>query len=388
MNRQLPIKLTLFLCLMGGWFGAVPSPANVFNQQEVNQEDFIAIARPYGNGKYDLLILQQIPGKRQCWNVNGSEPGIVQPLLLDFDFTGSCERATDSNGYSLRVDGQDLGLNYLLRIVERNGELVLIGTPRDPRQPEMIVGRTRGRGEGLLQIYLVEGWRFTKRAFEGRTLSHVYLTGDSAAIVPPADLVASKERSPRFPIANEPKPSNQTVTEAKPANPNVREYTFTAPDSGNNSQSRPSIENRPPIRDLPPATARDPLPLPPPPTSSLPPLTPPTPNQPSRIVPPPAPRNAGNRGTLSDVIGFNRQPPASNPPTTASSVTPTGNRFKVMIDARTEGDRSKVRSLYPDAFRASYKGRSFLQIGVFTSRDKAESALQSLAPLSGSIVPF
>jgi hypothetical protein len=59
-----------------------------------------------------------------------------------------------------------------------------------------------------------------------------------------------------------------------------------------------------------------------------------------------------------------------------------------MIDARTDGDRSRVRSLYPDAFRASYGGKSLWQIGVFTERDKAEAALQSVAPLPGSIVPF
>jgi len=74
-------------------------------------------------------------------------------LLLDFDFTGSCERATDSNGYSLRIRGTDYGLEYLLRIVQRNGELVLVGTPRNPRQSEVIVGRTKGLGTGLIQIY-------------------------------------------------------------------------------------------------------------------------------------------------------------------------------------------------------------------------------------------
>jgi hypothetical protein len=62
--------------------------------------------------------------------------------------------------------------------------------------------------------------------------------------------------------------------------------------------------------------------------------------------------------------------------------------FKVVIEAKTESDRTKVRSLYPDAFPTSHQGRRVWQIGAFSSRDKAENALQTLAPLRGSIVPF
>jgi hypothetical protein len=59
-----------------------------------------------------------------------------------------------------------------------------------------------------------------------------------------------------------------------------------------------------------------------------------------------------------------------------------------MIEAKNDSDRSRIRSLYPDAFPTSLKGRSVWQIGAFSSRDKAENALQSLAPLRGSIIPF
>jgi hypothetical protein len=318
----------------------------------------------------------------------------VRPLLLDFDFTGSCERATDSNGYSIRIDGRDLGLNYLLRIIDRSDELVLVATPRDPRQPELIVGRTRGRDEGLLQIYLVEGWRFTKRAFEGRTLSHIYLTGDSAAIVPPADLVAAKDRSLRRESAEPPKPEvsgsprKEPASQAKTEVSEGREYTFTrseeAPAGVSPTAPVTGTSNRatPPAAVVPRTPSGEPLP-PPPNPSNLPPLTPPVSTAPeaSRIVPPPPPRNLRNRGSVSDTLTF-------NPPSPTTNSRPAGNRFKVMIDARTDGDRSRVRSLYPDAFRASYGGKSLWQIGVFTERDKAEAALQSVAPLPGSIVPF
>ncbi|MFN5969168.1 MAG: DUF3747 domain-containing protein [Microcystis sp.] len=375
MNLKSSLKFALLFSLLGGCLLTTPSQATLFEQREVNQEDFIAIARPYGNGKYDLLILQQIPGKRQCWAVNGREPTIVQPLLLDFDFTGSCERATDSNGYSLRIRGTDYGLEYLLRIVQRNGELVLVGTPRNPRQSEVIVGRTKGLGTGLIQIYLIDGWRFTKRSLAGQNLSHIYLTADSPSFNPPPELLAGTQSS--IPPTPPPRESVKAETPVNPsANPEVREYTFTAAETAVRSTPQPVVINRVPESNLTPPSPVSP---------NLPPLTPPNPQNSNAIVPPPPPRNLGNQRSLSDVITFNR--PAANP--SSGNMSNSGRKgFKVVIEAKTDSDRSKIRSLYPDAFPTSYKGRSVWQIGAFSSRDKAENALQSLAPLRGSIVPF
>ncbi|MFN7554050.1 DUF3747 domain-containing protein [Microcystis sp.] len=375
MNLKSSLKFTLLFSLLGSCLLTTPSQATLFEQREVNQEDFIAIARPYGNGKYDLLILQQIPGKRQCWAVNGTEPTIVQPLLLDFDFTGSCERATDSNGYSLRIQGKDYGLEYLLRIVQRNGELVLVGTPRNPRQSEVIIGRTKGLGSGLIQIYLIDGWRFTKRSLAGQNLSHIYLTADSPSFNPPPELLAGTQSSiPPTPLPRESVKAETPVN--PPANPEVREYTFTAAETAVESNPQPAVNNPAPEPNLTPQPTV---------TSNLPPLTPPNSQNSNAIVPPPPPRNLGNQRSLSDVITFNR--PAANP--SSGNTSNSGRKgFKVVIEAKTDSDRTKVRSLYPDAFPTSHQGRRVWQIGAFSSRDKAENALQSLAPLRGSIVPF
>ena len=51
MNLKSSLKFTLLFSLLGGCLLTTPSQATLFEQQEVNQEDFIAIARPYGNGK-------------------------------------------------------------------------------------------------------------------------------------------------------------------------------------------------------------------------------------------------------------------------------------------------------------------------------------------------
>jgi len=153
--------------------------ASIFGQQEVVQANFAAIATPFGTNQYNLLIVEQIPGQRQCWSESGSNPVAINPLLLSFDFTGSCRRSVDSNGYSVRINGQDYGLDYLLRVAQRGNDLQLLATPRigtGNTLPELVIGRTYGVTGGYVKILLEPGWRFTKRTYQGQTLGHVYLT--------------------------------------------------------------------------------------------------------------------------------------------------------------------------------------------------------------------
>lgn len=159
-----------------------PASAAYFGQKEVDQSKFIAIAAPYGNNQYQLLIIEQISDKQPCWSESGSSPVKVDPLLLKFDFTGICARSTDSNGYSIRIAGydlNDLGLTYSFDIVKRDNDLVLVGTNfRDRKAPQIVIGRTNGISDGFLKINLESGWRFAKRTYDGKTLGHVYVTTD------------------------------------------------------------------------------------------------------------------------------------------------------------------------------------------------------------------
>ncbi len=150
--------------------------AATFDQIPVDQSKFVAVASPFGENSYQLLIIEQKTNARQCWSESGSNPVMIDPLLLNFDFTGICDRKTDSNGYSIRAANQDLGLDYLLRIVPRNGELVLVGTnSRNRNAGEIVVGRTQGLANGFLKIVLEPGWQFARRSFQGRPLGHIYL---------------------------------------------------------------------------------------------------------------------------------------------------------------------------------------------------------------------
>ncbi len=158
-----------------------PAKAALFGQTEVNQNDFIAVAAPVGSRGHQLLIIEQISDARSCWREYGSSPVKVDPLLLNFDFSGICGRSTDSNGYSIRVSGEDLGLDYSLRVVRDGNDLVLKGVPGfNSDGPEIEIGRAYGYTSDFAKIQLNPQWDFAKRTYQGRTLGHVYLATDAS----------------------------------------------------------------------------------------------------------------------------------------------------------------------------------------------------------------
>ena len=412
---------------------ASPTRAETFSEQEIEQSNVIAVAEPLGETGYNLLIIEQISGGQQCWRESGEKPTTVEPLLLNFDFTESCRRSTDSNGYSIRIDGKDYGLDYLLRIVERNGELQLVGTPRSDRQQqekEVIVGRTYGVGDGFLKIVLNPGWQFSKRTYQGKTLGHVYLAGSSSAInsatASDSDSQTSLNGSSGSldfsftPASSSPASS----TDAPTAQVESDGIAINVPPPETSVPAASSVDNDstgslpPPPDDAQGSSSSDTLPPPPVPQAIQAPTALVSATAEGAAIAVPSPSSdlplpsaaepdtpAGSRRTLSDVLvvapqnpgssaGSERLPVPQQPipsaePSPVSQLTDAQN-YKVMVEAADASQATKVRSLYPDAFSAVYEGRSLLQIGVFSSRDNADKALQSLENqgLTGVLVPF
>ncbi len=54
-------------------------------------------------------------------------------------------------------------------------------------------------------------------------------------------------------------------------------------------------------------------------------------------------------------------------------------RYRVLAEISNSSQQAKVRSLFPDAFRTVYQGKTMLQVGAFSQRSKAETASRSLA---------
>ena len=150
-----------------------------FDETPVNQNDVVAVAQPLntqGYQGYKLLVLEQQSNARACWSENGYSPIQVDPLLLNFNFSGICGRATDSNGYSVRVNDTDLGLTHNLSLQNVGGEVRLYAVSSGEK---ILVGRTGGLTNGFMKVKLEPGWRFTKRTYNGKVLGHFYLSNDN-----------------------------------------------------------------------------------------------------------------------------------------------------------------------------------------------------------------
>lgn len=182
------MKLSKKLKLVAVFIGAIalttplmPTIAQV-TEEPVVENSMIAVAVPAGR-LYSLAVIEQIPGKKQCWAEKGTEPTVIDPLWTTFDFTESCRRSTDSNGYSVRLDGQDTSLDYLLNIVPKGDGYQLVAQNNKDRST-VVVGQTFGKtaGKEYLKISLNPGWKFTKKTFQGKVLGHFFFSGDSQAI--------------------------------------------------------------------------------------------------------------------------------------------------------------------------------------------------------------
>ena len=179
MKLSLPVALATVTTL---GFGAIaplqPANATDFDEFAVDQSQFVAVAVPYNYRKYKLAIIEQIPGKQACWSESGSNPTTVDLRLLEFDHTNDCLKAVDTNGYSLRVDGKDDKVAYTLNLVENNGQLQLVANHKDPREADLIVGRTNGLIEAPMKIELDDNWQFTKRLYQGDAIQHIYMSNN------------------------------------------------------------------------------------------------------------------------------------------------------------------------------------------------------------------
>ncbi|MEM9002354.1 MAG: DUF3747 domain-containing protein [Cyanobacteria bacterium P01_F01_bin.86] len=179
MKSKTVLKFTALAAATIGFFGTTGRAWAQFTAQEVDQSDFLAAAEQTSSRflPYQLYLIRQISDARPCYQVNGSSPGEVTPLWTTFDFSGICGRSSDSNGYSIRVDSEDLGAAYKLNIQESGEELVLIGRGS---AGTMVIGRTGGiSSTGFTEIELEPGWRITQRVFQGGTLGHYYFTNDA-----------------------------------------------------------------------------------------------------------------------------------------------------------------------------------------------------------------
>ncbi len=227
-----------------GMSGLIPAPAqaqSMFDETNVDQGRVVAMAIPHGFGGYKLLVLEQKTDARKCWAEQGNSPVIVDPLLLKFDFTGICGRATDSNGYSLRVNGQDLALSHSLSLQSMGGQVYLVGVSRQGGE-KLVIGRTNGLANGMLKVFLEPGWKFTKRTYQGKVLGHFYLSNNNFDY-------ASQPSIPKSSVSV--KPTQPTVKPINPSQPTVKPAPTQPTVKPDNNAVKPTIPTRPVVKPVP-----------------------------------------------------------------------------------------------------------------------------------------
>ncbi|HEY9818562.1 MAG TPA: DUF3747 domain-containing protein [Candidatus Obscuribacterales bacterium] len=376
-------SLLLSVGLMVAGVGAsAPAIAVEFEQQSVPAEDFILVASPVGEN-HQLLLLQQLSSERACWS---EQNGVVDLLLTSFDFTGICGRSTDSNGYSVRMAGQDLGMDYSLRLMRSSDSLVLMAVPdRDRSAPSFAIGQTNRITTGFAKIYLYPNWYISQRAFNGQTLGHFYLTHEQ-------DLRSTIAAAPQRELSATLPPSAEPVVRPDLSAPAMEPEAVVEP-----ALVPAPVAVAPPAPAAPTQPATDgwiefgqtptqlgaapppqpPTPTPPPIVQGAPPvLPPPTPLEPVPNMTPPL----GNTTLVPNVAVAAPSPQAAV----------LGFNYRVIVNTTSSQQEAQVRSLVPDAFRTNLNGRTVMQAGLFEDRTAADQLQRSLSSqgLSASVLPI
>ena len=204
----LPFASALALTALG-----LPAPGQaqaLFQAADLDQTKFVIVAAPIGDGaKAQLNIYEQRTAVRPCYVVTGTNPGVVNPLLGTFDFTGICNRFIDANGYSVRIGNRDLATVYRLSVLRSGNDNTLMALPtKAGAGPEMGVARSNGQASGFLLLVPEPGWKLMRRQFGSRTLGHVYVYRDSlpdAAATPSSQPPAQPQPQAKAPT-EPPKP--------------------------------------------------------------------------------------------------------------------------------------------------------------------------------------
>ena len=171
--------LAVATAAMVGILGATLSAKSTdFDAAEVDQSLFLPVAIPGGSlVPYKLWLIRETQPGATCWGLIGDAPTVVDPVWTTN--TTNCGTTSDTNGYSIRVDGEELRSEYALTVEVAEDGLVLTGKPLRGRS--FLIGRTGGLSapEDYLEIDLEPGWRITQRSYEGDRLSHFYFTNDA-----------------------------------------------------------------------------------------------------------------------------------------------------------------------------------------------------------------
>ena len=354
--------------------------AQDYGQQAIGSDRVVAIAEPVSNGRfYKLLILEQLSDQRACFEEEEGSPTTVEPLLLNFDFSGICGRSSDSNGYSLRIGSEDLSRRYRLQVTRRGDNLVLVALPgalpgRGGDLPVLEIARSNGVANDFVKLTLDPGWEMSRRTLSGNAQGHIYLSNEQSleaviaqaggtrtpttALLPPEQPAAPSTESPSGPpILNGgslPTPGAAPT----PSSGGNTYYQVIVPTDSAIVRSRvqqvasdafiTTVDGR---RVIQAGLFQEQ-------------------GKANEVV-----AQLSSRGIETQVIQAQRAAPPPAP--TASSGSQT--YYQVIVPESGSDTRARVNAIESGAFRTQVEGRSVIQAGRFAERDRAERLQRQLS---------
>lgn len=151
--------------------------AGIFGAEPLAKGSTVALAQPVDGNRWNLVVVERLQPGNGCWQLQASGLVTLEPDALTNETL--CNRLQSSSGYSLRAGGQDLSAPWRLRIEASGNRLELQAL--NPSLPAPLTIGTAplvsvSPGGALPAFNLNPGWTFEKRSYEGRLLSHVYLS--------------------------------------------------------------------------------------------------------------------------------------------------------------------------------------------------------------------
>ncbi len=376
--------------------------AQDYGEQSISADQAVAIAEPVSNGRfYRLLIIEQLSNSRACYEEKPGSPTTVEPLLLNFTFTGICGRSSDSNGYSVRIGDEDLSRQYRLQITRRGDNLVLVALPgalpgRGGDLPVLEIGRSNGVANDFVKIELDPGWRFTSRTLNGQDQSHIYLSNaqDVDTVVAQAR-AQSPSASPAAPAPSTPAPSTPAPLPSSSGPPILSGGSLPAPGATPGSSTPSPSGSDTYYQVIVPSSstlvrlrvrqvASDAF------TTTV------NGNQviqaglfQERARADQLVAQLSGQGLESQIVEGQRASVPSNSPGSTTGSTPRAATFyQVVVPESGSDTRDRVSAIEPGAFRTQVDGQRVIQAGRFSERDRAEQLQQRLsaARLSARIV--
>jgi parallel beta-helix repeat protein len=291
----------------------------------------------YNNGGNGLLVYgtSQAEIKNNLFEKTGFGVSAVQNsslLLTDNQFKG--------NRIGIILEGEARGIlrNNTIEASQESGLTAISQSQVDLGSSEQPGNNTFSRN-GQLDIQNASSNEIVAvgNQTEGKTTGKIdFNEGESLAFVPQSDrdlpvisssLVKNKTPDPESdPLLNPPTDTNS----------NQQELVFNAPNSSQPVPFPPETDSQETLPSPPEIASNSQLPAP---SSSV--------------------------GSLSAVL----------------SSSPETIRYKVLVETDSDRQELQVRSLYPEAFATIDEGKSVLQVGAFSSRDKADRAKESLEDL-------